>query len=286
MAALFHFLPHSQLDQLAECGKLKPVELAKYGLDRVLADCPEITVDVLAHPVQKGPGDEPGVLLYPRTPGGKDPRHTIYRPNDQTWHAVEAPEGHKRAEKKLPLRWIGWANESAPTPADLERKRLVAGAHIIDDVGLQWLVPIARSITAKYGRLPCDFRFDANGKPVLKLKPSYAGLWEASSVALEFFASQGQIENTMELVSIAIAALSTNYRLGMCEVNALGEGGLIGLDSEKIVAILRALVDWDAWEAALQKKTAESSSSPNDSNSTPGAAADSLPIAQREASLP
>lgn len=294
MAALFHFLPHCSLDALGQAesldparrGRLAPVLLAEYGLDRVLADCGPIGVETLAMAVQKGPGGGPGVLLYPRAPQGKDPRYTVYRPHDQVWHEVAAPPGHARA-KQGPLRWIGWETANPPTPPDLARRRQISGQVVVDDAGRAWLVPTARSPANPHGRLPVDYSFDAAGKPFLRLKPSLAALWESAGVAFATLTGQGE-HGEAELVSIALAALSVNYRVGPAEMNALAAGELVVLDTHLVVAILQALVDWPAWLAALEKKTAGTLASTTSSEPpfTPGGGADSPVTGPAAASLP
>ena len=276
-AGFYHFLPvdaPALLDGDPTDATLNREVLEQFGLADVLADvthCPNHCVVTIT---DKGPNGQPGVVIYPKPSHGEDPRSFSYNANRQTWVPVPG-----LAE---PKRYIGWDKDEPPRPEDLERQRNWPGYLVKDGHDRQWSIPVARSPRASLGILPCDFTFDASGKPITQLKPEYEPLWEAAGEIYDFFHGDPHGLESDVIIQHAAAALAVNYRVGTAELSALHAAGVGVLDTLTVQSIVKSLIDFDTEEEFKKKEPSDNTQPAGDgSNSTPGTQVDDPDTGQR-----
>lgn len=281
MAGFKYFLADVTEAELVEGDRLRPEVLARYGLERTLADLEKRDRDCALSGVAggKGPDGRGGLVLTPRGPSGAYEASLQYRPPAQGW--LPAVAGNV---------WIGWETVAPPEPQDLARKTRYAGYDVRDESGGLWHIPVARTPQLRYGFLPQSYTFGAGGTPVGHLKAQARELWERAGQLWDVYASifgreaiaSGEATLPREipeawygadwLLQQAVWILGVNYRVGPLEINALFELGRPILDDGFKQAVCQATCDFD-FALELQKKTKGSSSSgpaPAGSSSTPG----------------
>lgn len=249
MAGFYHFLAGVSAAALVPQGRLSPEVLTRYGLAAVLADVETFGEHAIVVDVPRGPGDQGGVLIYPRVPGVDDPYIGVDSERQVWLHVAPAlTEG----------RWIGWLRAAPPTPDELRRMHARPGYDVRDEHGRHWQVPIVRSPESTFGTLPKDLTFDAAGQVVERLKPRYRDLWEALGPLWDVLHGtpvSAAVDNDDGFIPrTAAAGLAVNYRVGLQEITALYEAGVPVLDDATARAICFALVDYDAIVRA-EKKT-------------------------------
>lgn len=199
-----------------------------------------------------------------------------YYPDEQHWEQLS----ESRA-------WIGWPKQA---PADvrlmLQRKQLLDGYWVELSDGNQWLVPIARKPEMDEElrwtvTLPRTLIFRNGDWLYGPVERRYAGLldiaykWLPVRVAAvrddtdEANATMQLMDVSMqECISMAVTALSYNYRLGPAEVSALGL-----MNQFNFLGVLDALVDWSGLLELLEKKTVPSVAGADVGSSTSSGAA-------------
>lgn len=122
----------------------------------------------------------------------------------QTWHALK-PEGDLPAGRA----WIGWPNESPPTPDSLARKTQVCGEDLSLADDRDWHIPIARL-------LPKELGLDGNGRVTAETDRRYKSFYDASWEVFAKFTTtpQGEIVTDWDSgVAYAVSAIAINYRM-------------------------------------------------------------------------
>lgn len=198
-------------------GDQRPVDdeaIAALGLsyafehDRQLANC---AVN------ENNPSGVPSMLFADER---RHKRPASYLKDEQTWRKMPAFEGR-------PELWLGYWNESKPTPADLARAQQVHGPSIRLADGNQWQVPIVRRLDpatqAWESRLPAYLDFDDTGHPV-RGKPinGYAYLWDLTTPLVDArFAADAAEEPEVAAQSVwkaAVGLLQANYVVDLPEL--------------------------------------------------------------------
>lgn len=233
---------------------------------------PSVTIGaILGHGLGyafSSPGDFTpcGVLRGPSEAGGgvviADSRHVDrigFYPDEQKW--INIPKSEV---------WVGMYVDDRPVPENLRRAQVLDGHLVRLEDGNDWLIPVARAIgvidgeLVPYDSLPHSIGIDDDGNwsrngPICK----YAALFR---IALRWWDElqhglAGQVIQDAEKVSIsmefndivsgAVEALATNYRVSCAEVS------LLGILSDRVIfEILHSLVDMPTIEAFARKKKA------------------------------
>lgn len=212
--------------------------------------------------VSNGPDGGVGTIIAP--PGWKPNAHRVgFFRDSQTWQLIPSTS-----------TWIGYENESRPTPEGLARTKQTDG-HLVElGDGNKWLIPVARKY---YPTWPCalpqtmtvdEFGNWSRGNVVAKYRDLYsvAGHWidyitpkeesptVAADVADEAEAQSEQDQKTQPEVTYAqladwcVIALAVNYRVTKVEASILEL-----LNEQTMVAIMNAVVDLPT-ARDLQKK--------------------------------
>ncbi len=268
MAAPLYFFPRVTLDQLRAGPGLNRKLLDTYGLGVSLGDLRDVEKEAATFfSASAGPGDASGSFLAPLNPGRTTPRVGYY-PEWQRWEKVlDEPE-----------LWIGVDREYPPGPADLARRRQMAGHPVELADGAVYEVPVIRSLRGT--RLPQDFYHRADRQLALEVKPAYRGLWEQTAEVWDLFfdpATDGQLPFGRILFH-ALAFLAVNYRYGEREQAALRL-----VDTANWEPVLFAAVDGPFYSDA-QKKSEVRPSAPAAADSPPGSPGDSPDTAPAERS--
>lgn len=255
MPGFWYFVPGSSAAEFVVSEQLSRSRLAAVGLDDVLADCRRVP-DHVVLAYATGPEGQPGVLLYPVPVSGDVPK-LIRCDDSQTWKA--------RSKGKL---WIGWSTETPPAPADLERRELIAGYLVTDDVDRQWHVPVLRAVDNPRGRLNPCFTWDEDDRPTISVDRRFATLWADSARAWDLIdkasdaagAVLGQGFSAADdawLFAYLLRTLAVNYRVGNRELAALDVITPGWLSQSTASVMLNSTVDLFKWKEflAAQKKT-------------------------------
>jgi hypothetical protein len=313
MPGFFHFLPHLTAARVrAANDRLDRDVLKARGLDDVLADVEVYGEHAILNDTHRGPGGQPGVVLYPVRADGELPDHLNYNPDVQTWTPVGGSrESRVKSQEREPERWIGWQTDAPPTPFDLERRRTFAGYTVEDASGRKWSVPIARSPADLLGSLPKTFDLDDDGQWRPVLAPDYQPIWDLSGEVWDWWNPPGvacpkcgqfQPDRGRDVpchqcghapmphdaqrdrfsdawrIDAAVTVLSINYRVGRWEVAALLKAGAPLLDQLTVARILHCLIDGDIvdWAEKKTQPTTAGAGTPADesSSSSPGPRAD------------
>lgn len=172
--------------------------------------------------------------------------------------------------------WVGHATDTVlPAPADLQRKRFVAGrdVEIADQL---WTVPICLSIVGN-ATLPRALAIGTDGKTwQLKQLPEFVALCVAAERVWKEFErairqptpeedESGTAAFTLtlgEAADIAVQALAVNYRVSAFEATLLGL-----LTTETCRQILDVMIDWQSVVDVSQSAAADE---PEKKSDTPG----------------
>lgn len=183
-----------------------------------------------------GPGGLSGAVVFlsfPAAPGGRPV--VGYYPEKQSWHKVYGG-----------ACFVGWENNSPPEPNDLIRPNVIDGHPVKLADGKEWIIPTARVFPKGTG-LPAALILGPDGELITEGLPKYAEISKSADRVWSEF--ERSIEGTerpdseklltiQDQFSIAIEALSINYRLSKWEVSALRL-----ITTENVVKILEALID-------------------------------------------
>lgn len=215
--------------------------LRRVGLLPVIGDAP-----VVHRQVMNGPGGLNGVMVASNTDTA-----VVYEKAAQTW--IECANF-----------WVGYWNERKPGPRDLQRGEVVDGHLVEMGDGNDWLIPVARMVDGDT-RLPQVIGFNPDGSVRLSVSQKFTAFYDAGfAIFNELVNNDRYAESAEELLSVAIEALTVNYRVGKWEA------GLLGLvTTNNLVRVAQAIIDFPAIDAQRsQKKT------PSDTpDSLPGPAA-------------
>lgn len=246
MAQPLYFLPDLR-QAAAESVPLRKQVLKERGLADIFADVP-FDQQPLWELKGRGPGDQPGCILYYQTPSGAIPRAAEFRPKEQTWHPVG--DGS--------LLWIGLDSAEPPKPEEMARRKQYPGYWIELGDGCEWRVPVIRRPDGTT-ELPRDMKWDATGKLVEPIKAAYEAYWDATAETAKWFYSRnGEVIDRDRALSLAVQAMGLNYRYGRNEHNVLRL-----VDSENYLLILAATVDRPAHEENEDQKKSETLNSPH-----------------------
>lgn len=257
MAATLYFVAGLSKVQVSDA------KIAELGLGYALGE------KHVANDVASGPGGVSGVVLSAAI------EQLGYYPDAQTWRKLSALDSPPSA------LWFGFFHDHRrPTPADLARKKQLAGLAVELADKEEWIVPLARSYQIGTG---------AGGEPTLAFEPAlprawdldeagqwqsrgpvseYARLWD---LACEWFEQrlalaravqdardegeepeEGQVNWTLaQAIDAACEVLAVNYRLGKQEAAALGL-----LSDTAVRSVLDAACDFATLLKYEQKKSA------------------------------
>jgi hypothetical protein len=221
-----YYLPGIYREQLVAGEVLSPAVLRQRGLEQTFADVRAgefIVTDIL----RGGPDQKTGCILAYTTAGdGKLPALSGYEPEHQTWKPID--DGSRV--------WLGLAKDAPPTAAELRRRKQYSGYWVETDAG-NYLVPIVRRQDAST-ELPRDCYFDG-GELRETIKTAYQEYWQASAEVADWFFADGWAQFTKARgLTLAVQALSLNYRLGQAEQAALRI-----IDTESLLTVLAYSVD-------------------------------------------
>lgn len=255
MSGFMYFVSEATTADFASGGVVNQSRMLASGLGITLTDCRK-SPDHLVVADVPGPAGQSGVLLVPVPVSGDLPK-LLRCDASQTWRS--------RAGGKL---WIGWATESPPSPADLERRETIGGYLVTDAVDRQWQVPVLRAVDNPRGRLTPCFTWDDDDRPVMGVDRKLAALWVDSARAWDMIdknsaetgATLGQGFTAADdawLFDYLVRALSINYRVGNRELAALDAIAPGWLNQSTASVMVNATVDMFKWKTflAAQKKT-------------------------------
>jgi hypothetical protein len=151
-----------------------------------------------------------------------------YFADQQTWRKMPRVEGR-------PELWVGYWNDSKPTPADLARHPMLPGEVVMTlGDGEQWLIPTLTEFDQETQsgqcQLPAPLDYDEDGN-LVNGKPTgaYGQLWDAvHPVALGVcFGSNAEDSdikepNEKQVRDAAFAIIGANYVVSMPELVVLG----------------------------------------------------------------
>ncbi len=199
-----------------------------------------------------GPDDGQGLTFADSRIGGLG-----YAPDGQTWRKIPPA---LLADEAPPIH-VGYFNERRPGPADLERRRTLAG-HLVElGDGEKWLCPAAIAVDEDaeefnpQGRLPAVSDVDENGKwQTSAVRAELAELWTIATTFFDRFMAGVEVEGGIKfdfdgIHESAVAAITANYRIGPIECAMLRL-----LDEHACIEVLQALIDWPTSKAWMQKK--------------------------------
>ena len=168
--------------------------------------------------------------------------------------------------------WVGYYNDSKPTPEDLERREQLAGRYIELSDGNDWLVPLLRFWSGNTGfavALPTVAGIDENGDWISKgTSPQHDELNKLAERLLEVTKGQSAAAlegeddpqnrprpmTDIEMLEATCLLIGANYRVSkveLAELDALEIGN-------KLVQIGRIAIDLETVENWLKKKSEES----------------------------
>ena len=211
------------------------------------------------------PSGAPGCVFL-ESQSGRVPRMDI-----ASQHWVKRPGG----------LWIGWEKDAPPTPEQLTRESQLAGKSIELADSATWQVPMLREwrlndtdappivYMIKVPRLlECN---EENKWVEGDVVAGYRSIWDRSKQVFDamILGVQSEVElDDSELINFAVDLLAVNYRVGIHEVSALG---LLTIPLAR--EVIRAGIDADGYEMALESHTKNvlSRSEPAESNAGYGA---------------
>ncbi len=190
---------------------------------------------------ENGPGGGPCQIV-----SSGDAKRTHYEPDLQTWSDCGG-------------YWTGFWKEDPPAVLDLKRKTQLAGHEVKLGDGENWLIPVARSLPGG-SPLPAAMILGKDGEVVTEELPQFAEfaaaaerLWQDFRIMWGWDEGEPSL-NTADWIRIAAMAVGWNYHAGVNEFNSLRL-----ITSENLVRILKAIVDYPAMEAMMDKKKVQRS---------------------------
>lgn len=229
----------------------KPGQMAAWGLGYACERKP-LARDVLTG----GPDGQQGCIVADERVDGLG-----YHKNEQTWRQIPPA---LLADDAPPI-WVGHKKNQLPAPRDLQRDSMIDG-HWVELLDKQrWCAPAAFATDVDIAEndpqkiaLPAVARLGEDGRwHLCDVAPDYRRLYE---VAIDFWKHWSGAEYDPQKQTLtfdmggsyqaAVLCLQTNYRVADVECDLLGL-----LDTECVVEILKALIDWPTMRQWLQKKT-------------------------------
>jgi hypothetical protein len=175
------------------------------------------------------------------------------------WHEFDAGNGE--------TGFIGWPEGEPIGPENFERRTITDGLTVPDDLGNNWAVPVARSRTSEFGKLPTRWKMTKGGLETVIAKDSES-IWQFGGDVLAYL----RAVNAWQLDGITPAQewadpwafhatlriLGVNYHVGESEMILL-EALDVGIASvDFVAAVLQSFTDFRAYyEYHVQKKTRE-----------------------------
>lgn len=233
-----YFVPQSVLNQYAGVNTLAAIDqtiLEKLKLGHI--------GKVIPKPINVGPSNGPGWLLYRDIPGAID----SYNANSQVWQSMPYPADF----------YIGWSKETGiPSPRSLRRESTLPGCNIVLGDGRQWEIPAAVDYSADalmQCRLPRSLKITPDGTWSVGLViPEYRKLWDLLELYLD--AEGKAVDGRFQFPQIndwCVAALGTNYYVGPSEVS------ILELINESVRnPIIESILDLHTFRDIMQKKRA------------------------------
>lgn len=246
MSTFYYWLPQER--QTTNTTQIL-TELRRIGLGYAVED------RITARGSDRGPDGQRGVVVCH---GGNTDGRLGWWPDEQTWKHVPGTDA-----------WCGMFTEDRPGPDGLARDDAISGEWVTLDDGKAWLIPRARrfietdGLLASTMNLPCRLTLNDTGDWVVGgVKARYEKLWrlaleygEAWSKALAETQDGGQYAIRMDdaaLLSTAVEAIKTNYRVGAIELDMLGV-----FDQEVMWNVLEILIDQRTFASWAKKKATE-----------------------------
>jgi hypothetical protein len=268
MAGVWWFLVGARRAEAVRQDELRRQVLRDYGLDRVLEDVRRCPDHCIAADVDRGPGDQPGMVLYPIPVSGDVPQRPGYEASRE-WRRVSRSAAAGVATP--PELWVGYDCDDPPGPADMERRILVGGYPIEDACGQTWHVPVLRAVDNPRGRLSAAFKWDEEDRPRIGVDPRYGQLWEQSARVWDLIDRQSNDTGAVFgqdfdaatdefLFGFLLECLGINYRADNAVWALIDRVRPGWLSQEAASWMLNATVDLFKYRAflAAQKKTPSS----------------------------
>lgn len=232
MAGFFYYFPGIEVDEIAprRIGRLNEEKLAEYGLSSQLRTSMKI-VDQTIVSSGAGPDGGTGVVLHPKPLDGSFDV-VGYDEGRQKWYELTAPKPF----------WIGYDEQSIPTPESLAHFKEPSGYAIEDEQGQTWIAPIVLSPESLRESIDRAFSFGPDGQIVRKIPKQCSTIVNYAEKCLEVMANEGRVD-TAELTLMALAFLMYHYRIGVAETYALHEAGIVLFTEKTMWAIVGAAVD-------------------------------------------
>lgn len=163
----------------------------------------------------------------------------------QSWQPMSEANGRRR--------WLGWWNDTPPTPETLARKEQIRGELVRMADEREWLVPIGLDV-GEHGvrsRLPSVVRRTADKRWVVgDVLPRYRRLWQATQTLFDAVVDSAETGFMRFNFDQAVEVLSANYRVGPEEVSTLG---LFDSAGDAYLKLVATVIDRKGTEA-LEKK--------------------------------
>lgn len=176
----------------------------------------------------RGPDGSIGQLLSvlpSRGSNGVEAR-TGFFADAQTWQAVEEEDPLavvvEDGQEKPVVRksyWIGWETAAPPTPADVQREKLVDGFPVRLADGNDWIIPVCGPLDQ---RLPQSFHPAPGKKLTMRVLRQYQAIAAESEKWFSIVAAGGQEFRWTDAYAYACNLLAVNYRIGWHEAGFLG----------------------------------------------------------------
>lgn len=202
-----------------------------------------------------GPDGQRGVVVSINPDIGK----IAYVADQQIWRRIPKSDC-----------WIGYWKNELPSERDLAMPRLIEGelVKLLDD--LKWMVPIARKLPRRI-----DLNEDGDyiqGPP----KPEFSSLFDLAGSYVDHLMVGEQSDGSIsfefaELIDLAVAGLSVNYRISRIETAILGL-----LDELVAVEVAQTVIDFKGMMELAKKKYEESVGS-SSTNGPEAETADTVP---------
>lgn len=213
---------------------------------RYLFEGREVVPDQTVWLATEGPGGNMGVLLYPKPAGETELPKCFYEPESQDWVRFRG-------------YWIGREKGQLPLPSDLSKRVPMLGYGVKDKHGNEWSIPIIRG---KSGRssLQVVYSFDENGNSVVQRRKEDERLWELSGQAMDCLTQRAEFSDE-QINRMTVAILGINHYFGNGEVFAMATWGHLFLESNFVLLVLSAVVDFQVVQEFLttEKKTTQPS---------------------------
>ena len=188
--------------------------------------------------VAVGPTGTSGVCLACVPPNWPNPHRIGYHPDEQEW--VNCGEF-----------WLGTVKHCRPSPATLQREKLVSGYEVELGDGNVWFAPTVRKWDENNetfsANVPMKMGIAPDGNFAAAVRSDVAWSWD---LACSFWDRRlkGGLTNG-EYLEAATKFLGMNYRIGPHEAFKLDL-----FDSENVVAILESALDVQAVESWLNEQ--------------------------------